>query len=121
MPREKKILIVDDETISAMALEEYVQEKGYASAGLLATGEEAVALARAEEPDLVFMDFRLAGNMDGLEAARLINEERAVPVVIMSGYTEITVLEKARGYRPAAFLAKPYTFGQIDDLLSAMA
>lgn len=121
MGSQKKILIVEDETLTAMMLEAYIQEKGYASAGLCSTGEEAVRGAVEEEPDLILMDFRLSGEMDGMEAARLINRELPTPIIIMSGYTENIVFERAAEYRPAAFLSKPVDFQQIDDILRLIA
>jgi CheY-like chemotaxis protein len=121
MDKEKKVLIVEDETLTAMMLESYMEEKGYISAGLSATGEDAVLKAKAEEPDLIFMDFRLSGEMDGIEAAKLISMASQTPIVIMSGYTESIVFERASGYRPTAFISKPVDFSEIDDILKSIA
>ncbi len=121
MDKGKKILIVEDETLTAMMLEAYIKEKGYISAGFYATGEDAVRKAKVEEPDLIFMDFRLSGKMDGMEAARLINVERRTPIVIISGYTEGIVLERASGYKPTAYLSKPINLIDVDNILQSIA
>ncbi len=120
MDKAKKVLIVEDETLTAMAMEAYVEEKGHRVVGLSATGEDAVRRAREEMPDLVLMDFRLAGKMDGMEAARLIEAERPTAVAIISGYEERIVLEGRGGYAPAAYLSKPIDFADIDVLLLAL-
>jgi CheY-like chemotaxis protein len=120
MKKAKKVLIVEDETLTAMAIEAYVEEKGYRVAGLCATGEDAVRKAREEEPDLILMDFRLAGRMNGIEAAMLIQAERRTPIAIISGYAERIVLEEAKGYEPAAYLSKPIDFADIDGILGSI-
>jgi DNA-binding NarL/FixJ family response regulator len=120
MDEGKKILIVEDETLTAMAMEAYMEEKGYRVVGQSATGEDAVRKARSESPDLVFMDFRLAGKMDGVEAAQLINAERPVPIIMISGYTESIVFERASDFKPAAFLSKPISFDDIEKILRSI-
>jgi DNA-binding NarL/FixJ family response regulator len=120
MDKAKKVLIVEDETLTAMAIEEYIAKKGHRVVGLSATGEDAVRKAREEEPDLVLMDFRLGGRMDGVEAATLIDAERKVPVAIISGYTERIVLEGASGFKPIAYLTKPIDFAEIDAILRSI-
>jgi two-component system, response regulator PdtaR len=120
MAEPRKVLIVEDETLTAMMLEDRVEKLGFVSAGCCATGEEAVRRARAERPDLVLMDFRLAGRMDGMEAALLINAERETPIVIISGYSERAVLERAGDYRPRAFLSKPIDLDDVDRLLGSI-
>ena len=120
MDKARKVLIVEDETLTAMAIEAYIEEKGHRVVGLSATGEDAVRKAREEEPDLVLMDFRLAGKMDGLEAALIIEAERPTPIAIISGYAERIVLEGAAGYKPIAYLSKPIDFADIDGILGLL-
>ena len=69
------ILIVEDEAIVAEDLASKVRQLGYDVAGITATGEEAIELARQQRPSLVLMDIRLAGAMDGIEAAQGINRD----------------------------------------------
>jgi CheY-like chemotaxis protein len=121
MDKPRKILIVEDETLTAMMLEAYIEKRGFVSAGFYASGEEAVMKAKTEEPDLILMDFRLSGRMNGMEAAKLINAERPTPIIIMSGYKEAIVFERASGYSPTAFLTKPVDFSEIDDILRSIA
>jgi two-component system, cell cycle sensor histidine kinase and response regulator CckA len=118
MDNAKKVLIVEDETLTAMAIEAYIEERGHMVVGLSASGEDAVRKAREEEPDLILMDFRLAGRMDGIQAALLIEAERPTPIAIISGYAERTVLEGTEGYKPIAYLSKPIDFADIDGILA---
>lgn len=74
MPKGK-ILIVEDEAIVAEDLSRKLERLDYEVSGMAGSGEEAVALARARRPDLVLMDIRLEGRMDGVEAAQIIHQE----------------------------------------------
>jgi CheY-like chemotaxis protein len=120
MDEKKKVLIVEDETLTAMMLEVYLEEKGLRSVGFVATGEEAVETAMTERPDLIFMDFRLAGEMSGIEAAMAIEAEFRTSIVIMSGYSERIILERAVDYRPKVILAKPIDEAEIDKILEVL-
>ncbi len=117
MPERGSVLIVEDETLTAMALASYVQEKGFTVAGLSATGEDAVRMASSERPDLIFMDVRLAGPMDGVEAANLIQTVRPTEIVIISGYTDAIVELRPWARKPLAFLSKPIDYADIDEIL----
>jgi CheY-like chemotaxis protein len=119
MGERKRVLIVEDETLTAMALGSYMEEMGYTVVGFTATGEDAVRKAKSEEPDLIFMDVRLAGMMDGMEAARLINVDRRTPIIIISGYAN--VVERASAYKPTAYLSKPINFNDINGILQSMS
>jgi CheY-like chemotaxis protein len=121
MPERKRVLIVDDEGLNAMALGAHLEGLGYQVVGYSATGEDAVRAAAAEAPDLIFMDVRLAGRMDGLEAAALINEARPIPIVIISGYTEKALAGRDSAFKPAAFLSKPFDLDDIEALLRSIA
>ncbi len=78
------ILIVEDEAIIAEDLAGKIRNMGYEVAGRTATGEEGLELARQHMPDLVLMDIRLAGAMDGIEAAQRIQNECKLPVLILT-------------------------------------
>ena len=75
----KRILIVEDETITALHLRQDLHRLGYQVSGSATSGEEAVLMAEQLNPDLVLMDVKLAGNMDGVEASQRIQEKRSVP------------------------------------------
>jgi two-component system, response regulator PdtaR len=100
-------LIVEDEAILALALERLLTSIGCRVVKIVATGEEAISSAKAERPDLVAMDIRLAGNMDGIEAAAVIMAELGIPIIFMTGYDDRAIKERAMKLRPQGYLVKP--------------
>jgi len=83
-----KILIVEDEFIIAKALSKEIEAYGYDVCALLFSGEDALEIAEKAKPDLVIMDIRLQGEMNGVEAARQIRNRFAIPVIYITGYSE---------------------------------
>jgi CheY-like chemotaxis protein len=76
-----RILIVEDESIVRLDLQQRLERMGHTVVGLASEGEEAVAKAVELKPDLILMDVRLEGEMDGIEAAGRIRERQATPVI----------------------------------------
>ncbi len=102
------ILIVEDEQIVAIAIEGHLQSLGYRVAGTAACGEEACRKAAELEPDLVLMDVRIQGPMDGIEAAGKIRESRDVPVVFLTAYSDVETVERAKFVEPYGYIVKPF-------------
>ncbi|MBL9136912.1 MAG: response regulator [Verrucomicrobiales bacterium] len=103
-----RILIVEDEEIVAMDIEARLGLLGYEVAGNAATGERAVALAQDVRPDLVLMDIRLRGEMDGITAAGIIRHRFSLPVVFLTAHSEATTLERAKVAVPFGYILKPF-------------
>lgn len=103
-----RIMIVEDEAIVAMDIESRLAALGYAFAGRAASGEQALALAEAERPELVLMDIRLQGEMDGIDAAREIYQRFRIPVIFLTAYSEETTLERAKLAEPFGYILKPF-------------
>jgi CheY-like chemotaxis protein len=116
----RRILIVEDESLSAIALADYLEGLGHEVLDLPSTGEEAIAIAEADKPDLVFMDVSLPGGMDGIEAARAIAQARPVALVFMTGYANESVTERAAALNPVAYLVKPFDFSLVDGILASL-
>ncbi|MGO9411670.1 MAG: response regulator [Spirochaetia bacterium] len=121
MDSAKRILIVEDEALTAMALGAYLRREGYEVVGFSATGEEAVQKAREDHPDIVFMDIRLAGRMDGIEAAEAISREERVAFVFMTGHSTQAAVERVAGVALVGYLTKPIDFSDIRGVLSRLA
>jgi two-component system, response regulator PdtaR len=102
-----RILIADDESIIRMDLREMLSEMGYEVVGEAADGYEAVSLARSLDPDLVFLDIKMP-RMDGLEALKLMNGEEVRPVVVLTAFSERSVIEQAVELGAKAYLVKPF-------------
>jgi PAS domain S-box-containing protein len=101
------ILIVEDDGILACCLQEMVIRMGYAAAGPLACGEEAVAYIADNRVDLVLMDIELAGSMNGIQRAEAISQARDIPIVFLTGYSHDPLLEQAKIASPYGYLIKP--------------
>lgn len=105
---DTSILIVEDEGIVAEDLACKVRQLGYEVAGTTGTGEEAIRLAREEQPDLVLMDIRLAGAMDGIEAAQHILKERKLPILYLTAHSDSTTAERAQRADASGYILKPF-------------
>lgn len=102
------ILIVEDEAIVAEDLACKVRQLGYEVAGTTMTGEEAIQLARQQRPALVLMDIRLAGAMDGIEAARAIHTEHNLPVLFLTAHSDPETVMRARQAEAFGYILKPF-------------
>jgi CheY-like chemotaxis protein len=103
-----RILVVEDEAIVAMNIEQRLSAMGYEPAGRVARGEEAIAAAQKLHPDLVLMDIRLQGKMDGITAAQQIRERLSIPVIFLTAFSEDPTLNRAKLAEPFGFILKPF-------------
>ncbi|MCX7821548.1 MAG: response regulator [Brevinematales bacterium] len=110
-----KILIAEDEALIAMMLKTQLEEKGHIVLGPVSTGEDVIALALKEKPDLIIMDVVLAGVTNGIEAAEIINKEFPIPVVFTTGYEEIQ--DRELSFQPLAYLTKPILPNMLEEIL----
>ena len=108
-----EILIVEDERLVGFDLRRRLSRMGYTVVGITASGEEAIEHANRLRPDIVLMDVRLRGPMDGIEAAQQIWVQYQIPVVFMSGYTTVETLERVWRTMPSGYLSKPFFEDQL--------
>jgi len=101
------ILVVEDERLVARNMAEVLVGFGY-RVTTVATGEAAIVAAREKAPDAILMDIRLAGEIDGVTAARRIREERDVPIVYLTAYSDDETLRRTMQTQPAGYLVKPF-------------
>ena len=104
----EKILIVEDEAIVAESLRDKLEELGYAVAATVPSGEEALVKANALRPDLVLMDVRLKGKMDGVETAGILKETLGLPVIFLTAYSDSNTLQRAKITEPFGYIVKPF-------------
>ncbi len=102
-----KILIAEDEAITAKDIELTLKKLGYEISAVVNTGEDAVSLTETLKPDIVLLDIILKGNIDGIEAARLINERTKTPVIYITALQDESTIERSKSTRPYGFLLKP--------------
>jgi two-component system, response regulator PdtaR len=102
-----RVIIADDESLIRMDLREMLTNLGYLVVGEVADGRSAVNQARELRPDIVIMDIKMP-DMDGIEAAKILTEERLAPVVLLSAYSQRDLVDRAREAGVTAYLVKPY-------------
>jgi CheY-like chemotaxis protein len=102
-----RILIVEDEVITAQSLKLTLEGMGFEVCGVANTGEEAIAGVNSTEPDLILMDINLKGEMDGTQAVTMILSTHDIPVIYMTAYSSDEFLNKAMMTEPFAYLVKP--------------
>ncbi len=113
-----KILIVEDEMITALDLQCELCTLGYEVAGVAKSGDEALRLTNESNPDLVLMDVKLIGKMDGIEAAKRIQELKGVPVVYLTANPHVFVRAPAEMQHPRMCLAKPFSPPDLQAVIS---
>lgn len=102
------ILIVEDEALIAMDLRLTVESLGFKALGTAFSGEESLRKVESLRPDLVLMDIKLKGDMDGLTAAEEIYSRFGTPVIYLTAYTDAQTLSRARGPGSRGCLTKPF-------------
>ncbi len=112
-----RILVVEDEKIIQLDLRYQLERLGYVVAGVASSGEEAIAKAAQLEPDLVLMDVRLKGEMDGIAAARRIRAIREIPVIYLTAQSRMRTPD-GNGEVPQPCLNKPFRTAELDAALS---
>jgi DNA-binding response OmpR family regulator len=101
------ILIVEDEVILAMEYEIIVREMGYVVPRIAFSGYDAIILSGQYKPDIVLMDIKLAGHLNGINAAKQIQDQLQIPVVFVTGNTDDDTRKQALEIQPAGYLTKP--------------
>jgi PAS domain S-box-containing protein len=107
VPQVTRILVVEDEQVIAINLRESLESLGYSVPALAATGAAAIAKATELRPDLVLMDIRLKGDMDGIQAAEQIWQTLQIPVIYVTGHSDQSTLERAKATAPFGYILKP--------------
>jgi len=103
-----RILIVEDEHTIARCMKLILCQEGFEVSDVVATGEEAVDIISKIRPDLVLMDIKLRGNIDGIAACEQIQESVDIPVVFVSAYSDTETIARARRKKPYGYITKPF-------------
>ncbi len=103
-----RIMIVEDEQIVAKHIKNHLAKGGYNLFEIVTTGEEAVERATETQPDLILMDIRLAGEMDGIQAAAKIRAHFNIPIIYLTAFADSETLERSRSTEPFGYLLKPF-------------
>jgi AmiR/NasT family two-component response regulator len=102
-----RVIVADDESIVRMDLREMLESLGYLVVGEAGDGESALHLSRELKPNIVIMDIKMPG-MDGIEAGRVLTEERIAPVLLLTAYSQQDLVERAKEAGVMAYIVKPF-------------
>ncbi|MBC7259947.1 MAG: response regulator [Chloroflexi bacterium] len=102
-----RIVIADDESLIRIDLREMLSQLGYLVVGEAGDGQSAVNIARELKPDIVIMDIKMP-DLDGIEAARILTQEKIAPVLLLTAYSDRELIDRAREASVAGYLVKPF-------------
>lgn len=108
-----KILLVEDELIIGEHISRKLEEHGYAVIDMITKGEDALAFLSRTEVDLVIMDIQLAGELDGIETAKLILSIHKIPVIFLTANADDLTFKKSILAAPYAFMRKPFKLKEL--------
>ncbi|RFU46625.1 PAS domain S-box protein [Paraburkholderia sp. DHOC27] len=108
-----RILIVEDDRVVARDIAQQMASAGHTVVGVTTRGEDALTLAAETVPDLVLMDVRLEGSLDGIDAARLLRDTLNLPVVFLTAYADEETVRRATVTEPFGYVLKPFDDTQL--------
>jgi PAS domain S-box-containing protein len=103
-----RIMVVEDEQITATDIEDILNGLGYEVTAICSSGPDAIEQAKQTHPDLVLMDIRIKGKMDGAEAAQEIRRRFDIPVVYLTAHADRETLDRAKSAEPLGYIVKPF-------------
>jgi len=101
-----RVVLVEDDPISRLDIKEILEEEGIVTLGECGDGLSGVEMVRRLKPDLAIMDIKMPV-MDGIEAAKILNEEKVAPVMLLTAYSQTELIEEAKKAGVLAYLVKP--------------
>ena len=108
MSQPIRILIVEDKAIIADDIALKLSQLGYAIVDIAEDGETALSMAARHQPDLVLMDIRLPGGMDGIDTAQTLLKTRPLPIIYLTAHSDQRIVQRAMQTGPAAYIVKPF-------------
>ena len=103
-----RVLVVEDESILALGVKSKLEKIGHKTVEIVDSGEKAIAAAKKHHPDIILMDIVLKGDMDGIEAAKVIKTQLDIPVIYVTAYADEDIVKRAKITEPYGYLIKPF-------------
>ena len=103
----KKILVVEDERIAAEDIAQRIKSIGYRISAIFATGEDALSFIQNTQPDLVLMDVKLKGAIDGIETAKKITAKYDIPIIFLTAYSDKHTIDRIDEAGLHGYISKP--------------
>ncbi len=117
MGKTKKVLLVEDEVITASALKMGLEELGYQVCPLATRADRALLIADKERPDVILMDVNLPGGINGIETAKKILALFDTKILFLTGYHDDDVIAKINALNPLGYFVKPVSALRIKEML----
>ncbi|MFP4382968.1 MAG: response regulator [Spirochaetia bacterium] len=105
---KKKVLIVEDESVVALDIRRRLESLGYHVVGCATSGNRAIEFIKNEPPDVILMDIKLKGDIDGLDTARLVRNQWDIPVVYVTAYADMETIQRAKITNSFGYVLKPF-------------
>jgi PleD family two-component response regulator len=112
-----RVLVVEDEFLVAHDISNMLIELGYDVQAIVPSAEEALAAIRSHAPDLILLDIRLKGPIDGIQAANIIKEEWSIPFIYLTAHADDLTLSRAKTSDPLGYLLKPFEFRELKTVI----
>lgn len=103
-----RILIVEDESIVALDISHRLKAMGYQVVGISATSAQAIQMVRSGNPDLVLMDIKIKGGVDGIATAEIVREQFHLPVIFLTAFADEATLRRASISEAFGYILKPF-------------
>ena len=116
--QKTKVMVVEDEGIVSIDIRNILTRLGYLVTDVAFSGEEAVEKTKKNCPDVVLMDIGLKGKIDGIMAARKIQEFCGIPIIFLTGFADENTLSRAKEVKPAGYIIKPINEDELADTLT---
>jgi CheY-like chemotaxis protein len=119
--RNPKILIVEDENIIALDIRSMLEDLGYMVSAIASSGEESIQKASKMKPDLVLMDIKIKGRIDGVSAGKEIYKQFRIPIVYLTAYSDQATINRINGGKngnPSTVINKPFDEGELQTVIN---
>ena len=117
LEKSPNILIVEDENIIAMDIQFMLKNLGYKISGVVSSGEDSIKKAFNMLPDLILMDIKLKGKIDGVSAANQIYKSLRIPVVYLTAYLDNSTMDRAKETMHFGFISKPFEEKELQNII----
>ena len=115
-----KILVIEDDMIIQLFIKKVLKNAGFEITGLARDCDKALELLTTTTPDLILMDIGISGNKDGIETAELINKDYNIPIIFMTGNSDVSTTKRAKKINPIDILIKPISENQLTTKLLSL-
>lgn len=116
----KNVLVVEDDHILALVQTKFIQKMGFNVVASVTSGLQAIEAVRKYAPDVVIMDIRIDGDMDGVATMQEIQKFSNVPVIYSTGNSESGIFERAQTTNMKGFFVKPVNYDELEALLKSV-